>query len=203
MLVRRVLAGALLVLAACLAMRPVVVPDSAAAADGTPTVVAAHDLSPGTVLSPEDVDLRSLPKVAVPAGALRETGSVTGRTLAGAARSGEPITDVRLVGPANTRLTTGESGTVAVAVRLADPGVATLLRPGSHVDVIAAGRRTGDAPEGRRPGVVVSDVTVVTVRDAAGDSGASRKLVVLAVPRASAPRVAAASLDGAVAVALR
>lgn len=202
MLVRRVLAGALLVVAVCLAVRTVDGPDSVAAAGGTPTVVAAHDLSPGTVLSAEDVDLRSLPEVAVPAGALGETGSVTGRTLAGAARSGEPITDVRLVGPANTRLTTGESGTVAVPVRLADPGVAALLRSGSRVDVIAAGRRD-DAPEDRRPGVVVSDVAVVTVRDTAGDSGAPRKLVVLAVPRESAPRVAAASLDGAVTVALR
>lgn len=202
LLLRRVLAGALLVLATCLALRPAASPASSAAPSRASIVVAARDLAPGTVLAADDVAVRSFPDDDVPSGALHE-GGASGRTLAGAVRAGEPLTDVRFVGAANTRASIDTPGTVAVAVRLSDPGVASLLRPGTRVDVIAANPASDGGGAANRAEVIVGNVTVITVRDSQDGRGVDGKLVVLALPREAAPRVAAASLDGAVTVALR
>ncbi|GAA3432368.1 hypothetical protein [Kutzneria kofuensis] len=110
--------------------------------------------------------------------------------LTGAARAGEPITDVRLVGPENTLLATGNPDAVAVPVRLTDAAVADLLRPGSRVDVV------GD------PAVLANDAVVVAVRPSEGASAKGR-LVVVALPRQAAAKVAAASLAQSVTVTLR
>ena len=124
----------------------------------------------------------------MPAGALREPAAAEGRVLVGAARAGEPITDVRLAGAAPAA--PGPSA-AAVPVRLADPGVAGLLTPGSRVDVVGvasrdgaagragAGRRgAGRAAGGGRPG---------RARDHA-------RLILVTMPRELATRVAAASV---------
>ena len=134
--------------------------------------------------------IRSLPAAYAPAGTITDAGAAVGRVLAGAARSGETITDVRLVGPANTLLATGSPDAVAVPVRLTDAAVADLLRPGSRVDVV------GD------PGVLANDAVVVVVRPSEGVSAKGR-LVVVALPRQLAAKVAAASLAQPVTVTLR
>ena len=56
----------------------------------------------------------------MPAGALRDVTALLGRVLAAPVRRGEPITDVRLVGPSLLGATT--AGLVAVPVRIADAG---------------------------------------------------------------------------------
>jgi len=155
-----------------------------------PVLVAARDVPSGTTLTRDDVRIRSLPAVYAPAGTITDAGTAVGRVLAGAARSGETITDVRLVGPANTLLATGNPDAVAVPVRLTDAAVADLLRPGSRVDVV------GD------PGVLASDAIVVAVRPSEGVSAKGR-LVVVALPRQVAAKVAAASLTQPVTVTLR
>lgn len=101
----------------------------------------------------------------------------------------------------------GGPDTAAVPIRLADPAVAALLHPGTEVDVIsstgaaavAGGHGSGDA-EGA---VLAADATVAAVRTTGGEHGDHGRLVVLRLPRDDATRVAAASLDGAVAVTLR
>jgi hypothetical protein len=55
--------------------------------------------------------------------------------LATALRRGEPLTDVRVLGPG--LLAQAPSGTVAVVVRPGDPAAAALVRPGEQVDVLA------------------------------------------------------------------
>jgi pilus assembly protein CpaB len=186
---RRLTAGALVLLAAVLAVQP-------RAPDGEPMLVAARDLAPGTSLGPSDVRVVSAPGRLRPASALRSPDEVAGRVLAGAATSGEPITAARLVGRENTRLATGSPDAVAVPVRLADAAVADLLSPGARVDVVTGGQHGGAGV------VLASDATVVTVRPDGGRATAGR-LVVVAMSRDTATRVASVSLGQPVTVTLR
>lgn len=192
---RRLLAAALVLLAVLLAVRPVARGRDPVA----PLVVAAHDLAPGVSLASSDVRVVPVPLGLRPAAGLASADEAAGHVLAGAAASGEPITRVRLVGPENTRLVTGGGDAVAVPVRLADAAVADLLTPGARVDVVSADPHGGAA-------LLAADASVVTVRADAGDrSAASRpgRLVVVAMPRESATRVASVSLGQPVTVTLR
>jgi pilus assembly protein CpaB len=155
-----------------------------------PVLVAARDVPAGATLTADDVRIRDLPVAYAPTGALAEPDAAVGRILTGSARAGEPITDVRVVGRENTLLATGDPDAVAVPVRLTDAAVADLLRPGSHVDVV------GD------PAVLANDAVVVAVRPSEGVSAKGR-LVIVALPRRVAAKVAAASLAQSVTVTLR
>ena len=110
----------------------------------TGVLVAAHDLPAGSVLGTADVTVRELPTQAVPDGAAQAPGTVLGRVLAAPVRRGEPLTEVRLAGPELTRAVSMTPEAVSVPLRLADPGVAALLRPGLTVDVVTAGQREGE-----------------------------------------------------------
>src|SRR4051794_1560184 len=140
-------------------------------------VVAAHDLPPGVALTQADV--RLVPLAERPSGVVGSVEAVVGQALTGAARSGEPITDVRL--------TSADPDTISVAVRLADAGVAELLRPGGRVDVVGANAE-----------VLAEGATVRAVREAKPD-----RLVVLGLSRKNAVRIAAVSLEQPLAVTLR
>jgi Flp pilus assembly protein CpaB len=171
-------------------------PGSARGAPTTPTVVAARDLPSGATLRAADVRLADFPGDARPSGALSTLDIADGRLLAGAVRAGEPLTDVRL---ATTIAASGDPATATVPVRLADPAVAELLRPGQRVDVVAA-------PDGSAS-VLASGATVVTISDPASArplaGPAKGPLVLLRLPEATATRVAAISLDRPVTVTLR
>lgn len=196
-LARRALAAALLVVAAVLALQP-------GAEGGEPTapmLVTAHDLPLGATLGRDDVRMTRVPESSRPTGALTEPAAADGRVLAGRARAGEPLTDVRLVGPRSV-----PAGTATVPVRLADPGVADLLRPGSRVDVVTLAE-SGEPGGGH---VLAGGVSVLTVVDEGGDgersvapSDESGPLVLLAAPLDAAPELAAATLGRPVTVTLR
>lgn len=183
LLLRRLAAAALAALALVLALAP------AAGAGGVPVVVAVADLAPGSTVRAADVAVREWPAELVPAGALREVPAADGRVLVGAARTGEPLTDVRLVGSGAA----AGPDRAAVPVRLADAGVAALLAAGSRVDVVSV----GDAAD--QPLVLASDATVVAVLP----EEARGRLVMIVMPRGTANRVAAASLAREVTVTLR
>jgi pilus assembly protein CpaB len=160
-------------------------------------LVAAHDLAGGAPLAADDLTLARLPPSAVPAGALTLTTDAVGRTLAGPVRRGEPLTDVRLVG---ARLVDALGpGLVATPVRLADPAVAGLLRPGDRVDVLAA---PADPAQGTRTTLAAADVPVLAVPavDPTSDQGA---LVVLATTSQVALTLAAAATGQRLSVTLR
>lgn len=192
-LLRRVAAGLLAVAALVLALRPA--PPVAADDAGlvTAVVVSAADLPTGTVLADGDLVATGLPAGAVPAGAAGEVVDLVGRTLAGPVRRGEPVTDVRLVGPASWSAV--PAGQVAAPVRLADLGVAALLRPGDRVDVLAGRPETPVQ-------VVAADALVLTVGDATDPTGTSAGLLVLAVPEATAAALAEASTGATLTVTL-
>jgi Flp pilus assembly protein CpaB len=193
MALRRLTAILLVVLAGGLVLRPAGAGETAE----TGVVVAAHDLSPGTTLAQGDLAVHTLPGDVVPSGALTGPATVVGRVLAAPVRAGEPLTDVRLVGPADTALTTGDPRAAAVPVRLADPDVADLLRPGIRVDVVTLD------PDQQSDPVLAANATVITVRDTAESQGQPGRLVLVALPRQSATRLAAASLRQPVTVTLR
>jgi pilus assembly protein CpaB len=205
-LLRQAAAGALACLALVLALRP---PPSAAGATAPPTVpiaVAAADLPAGVVLSIEDLATVDLPAAAAPAGAAASAEELTGQVLAAPVRTGEPVTDVRVVGPGLWSQV--PDGLVAAPVRLADLAVAGLLRAGDRVDVLAAAP-PGDPLDGAPPSVTVVAqgalvLTVPTDPDgsAAAGGGAGDGLLVLAVPPETAQRLAAAGAASTLTVTL-
>ena len=198
-LLRQVAAGALACLALVLALRPPpAAVDPSTGAPVLPVVVAAADLPAGTTLTAVDLVRADLPAAVAPAGAAAEPGQLTGQVLAAPLRTGEAVTDVRLVGPGLWAAV--PEGQVAAPVRLADLAVATLLRAGDRVDVLAA---TGD---GAAPSVqvVAADALVLTAPAAAGDgpAAADTGLLVLAVPPDTAGRLAAAAAGATLTVTL-
>ncbi len=100
-------------------------------------LAAAHDLPAGEHLASDDLTTLQLRSEAVPKGALRPSAHVDGRLLAGPLRRGEPLTDVRLLGP-GLLAHVGAPGLVATPVRISDAAAAQLLHPGDRVDVLAA-----------------------------------------------------------------
>ena len=160
------------------------------AAPTTPVVVAARDLSPGAPLSGDDLRTVALPAGSTPAGALREPSSAVGRLVPGPVRAGEPLTDVRLLGPG--LLPPGPE--VATPVRVAERATSALVAPGDLVDVLSA------APDGSASAATVATaVRVLSVPLAADDPGEGA-LLVLAATRSAAARLAAAAVTGRLSV---
>lgn len=183
---RRTAAGLLVVLAAVAALRP------DPAGQRHDVVVALRDLSPGTALTESDVGLESRFAATIPDGASRDIQDTLGATLAGPARRGEVITDVRLLG---SRLTVASAGPDAriVPLHLADDALVDLIRPGDVVDVLAGGSTQAglDSP----PEVIATEAIVALVSAApTGPTGASERVVLVALPRHAANAVAGAAL---------
>lgn len=159
-----------------------------------PVVVAAHDLPGGAVIGPDDVRTAQMPPDVVPAGAFGATGSALGTSVAAPMRTGEPLTDRRVLGAA---LIAGyPPGTVASPVRIEDAEVVALLRPGDRIDVYAS---TGDQAPATR---IVTSAIVVMLPPTSGDGG-SGALIVLAVTSGEAAEIAQASATAALSISLR
>ncbi len=135
-----------------------------------PVLVAARDLPAGAEIGEGDVRTVRFAPGSRPEGVAEEP---VGQVLAAPLRSGEPVTDVRLVGP---DLTTGHPGLVAVPVRLPDPGMVALLDVGDRIDLLATDPQRGGAE------VVAADVPVLAIPAAdpqASATGLPGRLVVV------------------------
>jgi Flp pilus assembly protein CpaB len=184
---RRVAAGALVVLAAVAALRPD--PND----ERTDIVVAARDLAPGVELSAADVRSESRMATTVPDGSQSDLDAVVGATLAGPARRGEAITDVRLLGPRLAESAAGPNARI-VPLHLDDTALLDLIRPGDVVDVLAAGAETAAGVDAA-PQVVATDAVVVLVSEKPTGAGSGGDRVVLvALPAHDANEVAGAAL---------
>lgn len=155
-----------------------------------PTVevlVATEDLPAGAVLAADDLALRALPPDGVPDEALSDPAVAAGTILAAPVRAGEPITDVRLVGPG---LASGAPGTVAVPVRLSDAAQAGLLTVGDAIDLLATD------PESRTTEVVASGVVVLAVPtpDQEAPDALTGRLVVVGIAASELTDVTAAAV---------
>ena len=198
-LVRQVAAGLLAALALVLALRPGPAdPAAPVRPAAVEVVVAAADLAAGAVLGVGDLTLATLPAAAVPDGVVAQVDQVAGEVLAGPLRRGEPVTDVRVVGPGLWSQV--PAGQVAAPVRLADLAVATLLRPGDRVDVLATAADAGAAEVVAAGALVVSTSPAETPDPPSGDRDAG--LIVLAVPAGTAARLAAAATNSTLTVTL-
>jgi Flp pilus assembly protein CpaB len=157
-------------------------------------VVAAHDLPGGRELTDDDLAVRRVPVDLAPGGSTGAVSGVTGLTLAAPVRAGEPVTDRRVLAAG---LLEAHPGSVAVPVRLPDPGVRDLLRVGDHVDVVTA------SPRG--PATVVADAAPVLALPrpvGTGPAAGEGALVVLAVPEPDALAVVQGSAAGVLGVVL-
>ena len=177
---RRLLAALLTAVAVAAGLHAV----TAAPPARVPVLVAAHDLPSGSVLGSRDVRRARFSPGTVPAGAVDDP---VGRVLAAPLREGEPVTDVRLVGPS---LTDGYPGLAAVPVRLPDAGMAGLLTVGDRVDLVSAD------PQGSGATVVASDVPVLALPaddGEVGGTGLGGRLVVIGADPSAVARIADAS----------
>jgi len=182
---RRAAAGALVVLAGIAAVR------SDPHGDQTDIVVAARDLSPGVELTAADVRLEKRSAATLPDGSTTSVDDVVGATLAGPARRGEVLTDVRLLGPRLAQSAAGPDARI-VPLHLADTALLDLVRPGDVVDVLAA---SNDAPDDAEPRVVATDAIVVLVSEKPkGPGGAADRVLLVALPAHAANDVAGATL---------
>lgn len=195
-LARRVGAGGLVVLAGVAALR------SDPAGDYAEVVVADHDLRPGAALTPADVRLEKRLAATIPDGSLADVGAVAGSTLAGPARRGEVLTDVRVLGSRLAESTAGPGARI-VPLRLADSALIDLVRVGDVVDVLAAPATAGAEPPQAAPKVVATDAVVVLVsarpKVQAGDGD---RVVLVALPARVANTVAGSALGQAVTLTL-
>ncbi len=183
---RRIAAGALVILAAVVALR------SDPQGDRTEIVVATRDLPSGVALTADDVRLENRTAATVPDGSQSDVGAVIGATLAGPARRGEVLTDVRVLGPRLAESVAGPDARI-VPLPLADSALLDLVRPGDVVDVLAAGAE-GSATDAR-PHLVATDAVVVLVSEKPkGASSGSDRVVLVAVGAHAANAVAAAAL---------
>jgi Flp pilus assembly protein CpaB len=181
---RRVAAGALVVLAAVAAVR------SDPRGEQTDIVVAARDLSPGIELTAADVRLETRMAATVPDGSQTNLGEVVGSTLAGPARRGEVLTDVRLLGPRLAESVAGSDARI-VPLHLAESALLDFVRPGDVVDVLVAPDAEGETD----PQVVATDAVVVLVSEKQNGPGAGGdRVVLIALPAHAANDVAGAAL---------
>ncbi|MBF6330591.1 SAF domain-containing protein [Nocardia transvalensis] len=193
-LVRRLLALGLTVLAAVLFVRG---DPSARRVDA---VVAARDLAPGRILSAEDLRRAPRPADTLPEGAVHDLSALVGATVTGAVRSGEILTDLRVVGPRLAQVATGVTDARIVPIRLADNAIADILRAGDRVDVIAAPHTDADLEGPAPPQTLATDAAVVLVTTSDKTRGQGERAVLVALDAAHATTVAAASLRSALTV---
>lgn len=188
---RRLIAAVLAGAAALAGLRAVAPPPP----DTVDVLVARRDLPAGARLESGDLTRTAFPASLAPASPTTDDDAV-GRVLAAPIGRGEPLTGVRLVGPA---LAEAQDGQTVLPVRLPDAGMAALLRPGDVVDLYATDPGTGEAR------LVAIGVTVLaTPRDVpdgpAGGSGGA--LVVVGVSPAVALTLTGASLTQFLTVSL-
>lgn len=184
---RRVAAGALVILAAVAALRP------DPAHERTDVVVAARDLAPGIELSTADIRLETRMAATVPDGSQADIAMVLGATLAGPARRGEALTDVRLLGSRLAESAAGPNGRI-VPLHLDDTALLDLIRPGDVVDVLGAGVDAGVGADAE-PRVVATDAVVVLVsQQPVGAGSGGDRVVLVALPAHDANKVAGAAL---------
>lgn len=163
-----------------------------------PVLVAARTLPAGVTLAAGDLTVARWPAQVVPSGALRAAAEAAGRVVAGAVRRGEPITDVRLVGPGLLAGGPAGDGRVAAPVRVADAAEAGLVRPGDRIDVLAT------PPDGAGAATAVADdVLVLAVPPPDGSGSADGALVVVAASRQVAVALARAAVGDRLSLTVR
>lgn len=134
---RRGVAALLAFVAVYGALRAVAAPET----PGTPVVTVLADVPGGSALTRDQVTVRSVPAELVPRAAVVSLEAAVGRTPAGPLTGGSILTEAALVGPG---LSGSAPGRVVVPARLADAGIAGVIRVGDAIDVMATDPGSGE-----------------------------------------------------------
>jgi len=125
-------------------------------------VVAKHDMDPGTQLTAEDLTTFAVPAEGVSSAVLTDSKTLVGRVLISPVTKGTPMQETLLAAAGSDSGIIGmiPEGKRAVAIDVNESsGVAGLIVPGAHVDVIATLRQT----EGEMARTIVENVKVQAV----------------------------------------
>jgi pilus assembly protein CpaB len=175
-----------------------------------PVVVAAADLQLGAALTKEDLRVVSFPSGQAPAGAFAQTDEIVGRGLIVSVVKNEPILPAKL---ASKEAGAGlppviPDGMRAVSVRVNEViGVAGYVLPGTRVDVVATASPTNQ-PSDTTSKVVLANVLVLTAgtrmeHDQKDGKPVQVTVVTMAVTPEQSERLALASTEGKIVLALR
>ena len=173
--------------------------------------VAAHNLPTGTRITERDVKLIAWPARNPVPGAFSEVKPILDRGLVAAVGENEPFTDTKLapIGSGAGLPPSIPPGMRAMSVKVDEViGVAGFVVPGTRVDLVVTLRGSGQAEESMSR-TVASNVLVLTAgtkfdQEQAKDGKAQPSTVVtLAVSPSDAERVALASSEGKISLALR
>jgi pilus assembly protein CpaB len=175
-----------------------------------PVVVAAADLQLGAALTKEDLRVVSFPSGQAPAGAFAQTDDIVGRGLIVSVVKNEPILPAKL---ASKEAGAGlppviPDGMRAVSVRVNEViGVAGYVLPGTRVDVVATASPTNQ-PSDTTSKVVLANVLVLTAgtrmeHDQKDGKPVQVTVVTMAVTPEQSERLALASTEGKIVLALR
>ena len=191
-LARRIAAAGLVVLAGVAALRPN--PDG----ERAQVVVAARDLSSGAALTADDLRLEKRLAPTIPDGSQSDIDTIVGSTLAGPTRRGEVLTDVRLLGRRLAESAAGPDARI-VPVHPVDGAVADLVRPGDVVDIVAASETSSQSTA---KVVATGAIVVLVSAKQKAQAATSERVVLVALPAASANAVAGAALTQTVTLTL-
>lgn len=175
-----------------------------------PVVVAAADLSLGSELAKEDLQVINFPAGNAPEGAFGKPADIIGRGLIVPVVKGEPILAAKL---ASKEAGAGlppviPEGMRAVSVRVNEVvGVAGYVLPGNRVDVVATQSPTNNVTDTTSK-VVLANVQVLTAgtrmeQDQEKGKAMQVNVVTLLVTPEQAERLALASTEGKIQLALR
>jgi pilus assembly protein CpaB len=161
------------------------------------TVVKARSQLPGgTVVSASDLVLDRAVASEVPDGVLTDPLALVGKTLAA------PVAENQMMTPliATAARASVSQGHVIAPLRLADTALASLLRPGDVVDVIAADAQAEQAA------IVAAGVRVVTIPELSDEQtapGPEGALVLIDVDAQTASVVAHAAASATLSIIWR
>lgn len=168
---------------------------SGTASDAVAVAVAARDLSSGTVLEPDDIDVADVPAGSRLAGSSLAPQAAVGRSTVGDMRAGEMITATRLLSADDAA-----AGFASMPVTFADPELSAFLVPGMTLDVMW----TPSDFTGEPPRIVAEGARVLRVGpDGAGISSTGSISVLLQVADADTVGLAAAMSSGSLSVVVR
>lgn len=156
-----------------------------------PVVVAARDLPGGTTLLSTDLMRVFMPPEVVPGGASGDASVFVGEVINAPVTARSPITSASVA----TGTALAREGYVVMSIPVQDAALADLLRPGSRIDLIGAGK----------VGTVASDARVVAAPEGTGGGllQSTSRVILVEVSPASASAVAAAVDAGALTIVLR
>ena len=161
-----------------------------------PILVAAHELSAGSVLAADDLMTRQYPTALVPSGALRLASEAAGHTLGASLSQGSPITR-RNLSAASSLAGPGER---LVPFRLTDASLLSLVGVGDLVTVVATAGDGSSVTVAER--VRVAALPQSASADGFFESGSTGAVVVVSCPPTTAVALAGWAATSALGIAI-